>query len=242
MKQSDSCPNTAGENAAGRQSIDVKTTISVVILISLLALGTNYGVYRSLSHRPLTDMLRYSGYIAVGVCLLVLADYVSYCVFSWKEDGYKRPTFDEVSTVAIVRISLSHAVAAAMTGFIFYSIAVFFLDLFIWVRAQPNQVEASGTAAGAIIIGVPLFFVRKKYRMVYGVAEVLVGMAVGALRMSEGFGKISLVNLTFAILTAGAYLVVRGLDNIETGFKAADRDPVAAKIMDWWNIAFKRSG
>lgn len=74
-------------------------------------------------------------------------------------------------------------------------------------------------AAGA------LFFVfRLRLRLLYGATEALVGAAIAAQRVGSepGEGLPSETGFYIAILTAGVYLVVRGLDNMHQAMKSDD--------------------
>lgn len=80
-------------------------------------------------------------------------------------------------------------------------------------------VVATAAAGGAF------FVFRLRQRLLYGCTEALVGIAVGGHRLSvePGDGLPTETGFYFAVLTAGVYLVVRGLDNIHQAVKANDK-------------------
>ena len=58
--------------------------------------------------------------------------------------------------------------------------------------------------------------------MFYGFTEVLVGATVAGYRVATNQGLNT--ELYLVVLTAGIYLVVRGLDNVQQGLKARPDD------------------
>ncbi len=85
---------------------------------------------------------------------------------------------------------------------------------------------------GTLTLGVLLFGFRLKARFFYGLTEAVVGAMVATTKMpSEGVDLASWHSETYlTILTAGVYLVVRGLDNMHTGLKAESKDI----LLRWW--------
>jgi hypothetical protein len=83
--------------------------------------------------------------------------------------------------------------------------------------------------ASGIVAALALFWMRKRYRIFYGVIEVMVGLATlqQAARIGKGgfSSDFSADFQTFqwklALLAtlAAVYIVVRGLDNIEQGWR-----------------------
>ncbi|MFT4195985.1 hypothetical protein [Ottowia sp.] len=64
-----------------------------------------------------------------------------------------------------------------------------------------------------------LFALRKYRRIMYGLTEICAGLLIPAYKIILENGSFSEPNLYIAILTAGVYLVVRGLDNVDIGRK-----------------------
>jgi len=88
---------------------------------------------------------------------------------------------------------------------------------------DPMEKGVAG-AVGSLIAGASLFLVRLRYRSVYGLTEVAVGLYLGWDKGAEVVGPLSVAssNRTFllAMLTASIYLVVRGFDNMHVGWRA----------------------
>jgi hypothetical protein len=74
------------------------------------------------------------------------------------------------------------------------------------------------------IVGGAFFVFRLKQRFVYGATETLAGMVIAGHRVSiePGAGLPSETGFYLAVLTAGIYLVVRGLDNMHQAAAAGD--------------------
>jgi len=69
------------------------------------------------------------------------------------------------------------------------------------------------------ILGVTLFWMRSKFRLSYGISEVIVG-CIAAARVVFPVSKIQSFEAVVLIqFLGGLYIMVRGLDNIEKGLK-----------------------
>jgi hypothetical protein len=79
-------------------------------------------------------------------------------------------------------------------------------------------------AAGVVTlaIGSLFFWFRLRQRFLYGTSEAFAGAAVAAHRLSiePGQGVPGDGGFYFAVLTAGVYLVVRGIDNMHTAMSS----------------------
>jgi hypothetical protein len=64
----------------------------------------------------------------------------------------------------------------------------------------------------------------------------MAGILVATHRSYSSPDLIAIVNTEFLLflLTAGIYLVVRGLDNIHTGITKEPRDIVYTRLQNWW--------
>ncbi|MGE5385343.1 MAG: hypothetical protein ACM3SV_05570 [Betaproteobacteria bacterium] len=101
------------------------------------------------------------------------------------------------------------------------------VDVAAWLQS-PNlddYVVNLISAVGVLISGHILFIFRQKYRSVYGATELLIGVAIAINNAHTLFKKGDFdLTLVFAFITAGVYLVVRGLDNIHEGSKEKQRN------------------
>jgi hypothetical protein len=91
-------------------------------------------------------------------------------------------------------------------------------------------------AALTLAVGALFFWFRLRQRFLYGATEAVAGAAVAAHRLSvePGQGLPGDGGFYFAILTAGVYLVVRGIDNMHLALGAnADSDPFVGWAKRW---------
>lgn len=107
-------------------------------------------------------------------------------------------------------------------GFFYYSILVVMHDfaMFLIGISTTNRTIAF-SALITLSAGVVLHVFRTKQRLLYGLSEVVVGVVVAVSRTSSGqaVGQLNSADLYLAILTAGVFLIVRGLDNIGQGLR-----------------------
>ena len=102
-----------------------------------------------------------------------------------------------------------------------YGIVAFTVDSASWLANIADERNIS-VATGVVATGVSgavLFYFRLKARCLYGCSEVLVGLLVAGARLNAEAAPGLNAPILIALLTAGAYLVVRGLDNIHQGIK-----------------------
>ena len=94
---------------------------------------------------------------------------------------------------------------------------------YIWLRSASLSQGAlvSAVVIATAIAGAMLFTFRLYARAMYGSTEAIVGLVIAGQRASvEVQWPIEDINFDLAVLTAGVYLVVRGLDNVHQGLKA----------------------
>lgn len=82
------------------------------------------------------------------------------------------------------------------------------------------------------ILGVVLFFIRLWFRIAYGSLEIITGIGASALLFNQNpTGMDSLEpHLYFTVLTAGVYLIVRGLDNLHIGIASRTKNELTRII------------
>jgi hypothetical protein len=124
---------------------------------------------------------------------------------------------------------------AAGIGIGFTGVAFVALDMVEAIqRITGRNTLVLVTIGSTLVFGTLLFAVRLHLRLVYGISEALVGVTVAAHRASVESSTVVPTQPTFylAVLTAGIYLVVRGLDNIHQAIKNPD-DPVIRGWREW---------
>lgn len=142
----------------------------------------------------------------------------------------------------IVTTPIIVVVVSAVLGLIYYSLGVVIWDLFNhWHEIReflwPWQISpAIVTALATLICGTILFFFRLKFRSMYGLTEAVIGVVVAISKIAptmKGSATID-TEIYLAILTAGVYLVVRGMDNVHQGIVNETPDPLATKALLWF--------
>jgi hypothetical protein len=116
-----------------------------------------------------------------------------------------------------------------------YSIFVSILDAFLWGAFKLSaQGRSAMLAVGAsALAGGALFVFRLRVRSLYGMSEVIVGLTVAGHRVGFDIsaGEGGNAPLFLAVLTAGVYLVVRGLDNLHYAW-TSKTDPAIIWLLD----------
>lgn len=71
---------------------------------------------------------------------------------------------------------------------------------------------------GCFCVGILLYVLRRYFRAVYGIAELLVGTAVCWVSFANGIGTAGALSLA-----GGLYVIVRACDNIVEGYRATKK-------------------
>jgi hypothetical protein len=115
---------------------------------------------------------------------------------------------------------------------------------FISASALSDTTTVLLVAFATLLSGVALFFFRLKRRCAYGLSETMVGLVVASQKFRADAlapsGQTPTTLMVLAILTAGVYLVVRGLDNIHQGLTKPPLDPWAQKVIGWLSAIGKK--
>jgi hypothetical protein len=179
-------------------------------------------------NRTLGDYIRYS--LLIGGVFSAFA--VLGVFYEWLKSEKKMPTRKDIYT------AFTFPVVLFIVAAVYYSIGVTVLDFGLWAfKFWSFQVGVIlATVFFTLFIGGGLFWFRLRYRCMYGLSETLVGVAVAGLRISQpgSLGTFQDPNFYLAMLTAGVYLVVRGLDNMHQGLTKDPIDPIAAGFIRWY--------
>jgi hypothetical protein len=134
---------------------------------------------------------------------------------------------------------------AAFYGFLFYAVGVSLKEMalrsYAWLSELRGPVpwsRASTTAlvtmillatAGVLGFGAGLFWFRLKWRALYDLIEVMVGVLIAVVNIVDSPPEVPPDDPSFVLvlLTASVYLVVRGLDNVHQGSEQPSMNPVA---------------
>lgn len=116
-------------------------------------------------------------------------------------------------------------------------VSVAFYGFYVWVQVAVifagwlyKSMPAYSVLFPVVVlsVGSTLFMIRQRYRFFYGVTEIVVGLAV-AVHLSQTYSSdaTNAANVFIGLVTAGAYLVVRGLDNVQQGLATENKDLLA---------------
>jgi hypothetical protein len=123
---------------------------------------------------------------------------------------------------------------------VIYSAGAFLKDAYLWIQSPSLSRTQAIIVGGAVTatLGGGLFYFRLRLRSIYGFSEAIVGIVVATQRIAtESDAVIKQPAFYLAILTAGIYLVVRGLDNVHQGLKKDPFDPLAIWLVRRFNLA-----
>lgn len=134
----------------------------------------------------------------------------------------------------------------SVIGFLFfytwtlYGLRELLLDAADWLRRPDlnRPIAFLVVTAAASTIGGMLFLIRLHMRFMYGLSEVVAGLAVSTHKVVTEFSSLTQVTTgwSLAFLTAGIYLIVRGLDNMHQGTSKEPLDRVLiwlARFLPW---------
>lgn len=193
-------------------------------------------VAHAIRARSLADFTLYCGppLVAVAAAIMVTPLVPGFSPFRMRQESKRRL----LTALAVYAALLLLTFAATV---VMYSILATDKDILV-ALGNPRINKAVGlveslfsfgdnyalTVAVALAVGCVLFFLRLHWRGVYGLLEVVIGIGIAAHKLpSQDLASMSAAgDVLLAFLTAGVFLVVRGLDNIYQGLTGTDPDPV----------------
>lgn len=188
-----------------------------------------YAIYS----RTLDDFIFYVGRVACFVVLLLFFWVVTQRMSSTLKGG-RAPRAIPIKT--FVKFFGAIALISIPVGVLYYSLGVVLIDAWSNLKNWKALIEqrpialAVGTFA-VLTMGLLFFWFRLRARFIYGASEALAGIAFATHRLARE-PDITLPSddsFYFAVLTAGVYLIVRGLDNMHQGLK--DKSDFLAKAL-----------
>jgi hypothetical protein len=208
----------------------------LTVVAALLIIGA---VVYSVYSRTVWDFIHYPLYLAIPIGLIGAMGISN----GWRESGYPRPF-----TGLIVLLLMLFA--ASILGVCLYSIGASLKDAVYWLIAPWLKMSSDSESSPVFSItlftlmaGFLLFYFRLRVRSLYGLSEASMGLAVAAHRTHEaGVAAVTETGFYLAVLTAGVYLVVRGLDNVHQGFTSSPPDPFAATALKYFSRSQTRAG
>lgn len=199
-------------------------------LFILLDLVILWAIYHAATTRTVDEYLLYGGIFGIPMSLLLGKLWFA----EWQNSNKPR--------VWVKVFLLCNLVPGTVVfGALYYSLAASAYDFAKWLIQQWDQPYTGPflVSAAVFLVGGGLFWFRVLCRAAYGLTEVLVGISVASYKYVEASaGSHSTVsldpNLLIALLTAGVYLVVRGLDNVQQGLSSVPGDPIFKPLVAWY--------
>ncbi|WP_321815687.1 MULTISPECIES: hypothetical protein [unclassified Paraburkholderia] len=164
-------------------------------------------------NRPFISALAYS--IALAALLLVPFTIVSLIDGSLK--------FSKGSGLVQHLIKYQSAILQVIAaGAMYYTIGASISDFYRYLKSPLSGHTPTALVTALITLGAGalLFYIRSKWRLLYGLTEITVGVIVASYRVIDAETQAyQHTEFYLAILTAGVYLVVRGMDNVQQAQK-----------------------
>ncbi|MCH8181028.1 MAG: hypothetical protein IIA02_14765 [Proteobacteria bacterium] len=131
------------------------------------------------------------------------------------------------------KITHGHIFGSMLIGLLIYTAIVTIGDVlrFLWLPQMKQERALLTGGLLALAGGAALFAFRLKCRAVYSLSEATVGTLIAAQRFSDPSTQLTDISFFMVFLTAGIYLVVRGLDNMHQGLTKPPIDPLAKKFL-----------
>lgn len=196
----------------------------------LLEVVMVWAIYHAVTTRTTTDYLTYGGVLGIPIGLLLVKIWVTEWRASNRLSIWKK---------AFLLVNLIPG--SVFLGAIYYSLAASAYDFLRWLFWLWHQPYAGPflVSAAVFLLGMGLFGLRLRYRATYGFSEILAGISIASYKYIEAStGSQTAVptdpNLIIALLTAGVYLVVRGLDNMHHGLTVEPVDPIFRPLLTWY--------
>lgn len=194
-------------------------------LFFLIAAISLAAVIYSALNRSIEEYLRYSMVLAIPFAAVFI-----HLAWQDRQRGIRRFLFYSIFVWPTVSL---------MQGAWFYSLIVALKDSGVWLFHNVTFTTSSVIAMTLLTatIGSLLFWFRLRYRCLYGSTEASVGLLIAGykyLGTGAAYTIPSDPNFYLVVLTAGIYLVVRGLDNIHQGLYGTPGDPIAHKFRNWY--------
>lgn len=217
MTSSDSQPNQSERKA-----------INFIALLLMSVCGIFGTAYALFTHWDFA--VKYSGWL-LSLLVAPIILHTFYYMFGYIRCPDAWPEFQESFDRAY---AMPVAAAYGLMMYAFMGVGYFEVYKIAFSGTLTNTGSVLMVGLATCAVGVILFYLRLKWRFVYGFSEAVAGVIVAGQRFySEVIvgSATSAGPLLLTILTAGVYLVVRGADNMHQGITKEPFDPVGVKII-----------
>ena len=156
--------------------------------------------------------------------------FISYGFFISRWSLIGRPKFNVHIPVLLICYL---PILIACTTVIYWGNWIALRDSYAWLQhlSPPRGFFVATIAILVIVIGYALFLFRLHARFFFGLTEAITGLVIALRNIPANADPVLWSSEIFlVILTAGLFLVVRGLDNMHTGLRSEPRDAIVKGI------------
>jgi hypothetical protein len=203
------------------------------------AIAIVWAIVHAIRNRTPADFFTYSSRIAIAISGLLALVGIFFLIV-------ERPKFRPADASPLL---VFLALGISIGSLIYYAIGASIKDFFLWCRdltvtiSWRNIIPTALAGLIVLLLGCLLFYFRLRCRTFYGASEALVGVLVAMHKtMSQPSEASSTTDFFLAFLTAGVYLVVRGLDNAYQGLTTQPGDRIAQRILERIRRYFRDQG
>lgn len=205
------------------------------ILASIILIYIFSSTIYTLCTDDMHDIMLHTFYISIFVSIIILGFFIETFFFDSKRKLSERDAADLIFLLFLLfAIFLESFILYVLYIFTSYVITLISNNAshFLTILYKYNHVTM--IIFFTLFFGIFLYIFKIKFRLIYGVTELVVGLIVSAIRTIQEPMDQFLIDYKFhlAILTAGIYLVVRGIDNIYEGYKEESKDVLTAFIIE----------
>ena len=195
--------------------------------ILLLAITTSLGCVSYVAYSKTIDqILKYSSFIAASIAVFLIIIFVLLRL-GLASGPDSRPL--ERPALLLIQVTFTIFLASLPTAAVIYSVAATAIDIFHYFQGtvEARLLSTLFLPIAVLLIASLLFYTRLRYRCIYGATEVVVGIFIANYQILTQWKTLDLSSpgIYLSLLTAGIYLIVRGLDNMHQGLS---KDPIDA--------------
>ena len=194
-------------------------------IAALLLVG--WLLVRAIRSRTLVDFLTYPSYIAAVLIGATTVFIIGRNLIVERTIRLNRKTVSEL---------LAALAGNCFLAVVYYSTYVGLSDFVSWLRRSTwtKEDDLPAVLATTIALSFVLFLFRLRLRFLYGISEALAGLAVVSHQILSSNVTVLEQNAGFflAVLTAGVYLLVRGMDNVHQALTKPPLDPIANAVAE----------
>lgn len=197
------------------------TAVILVAGLLLFPFGLIYGLWSGRAIEPFLRRTDSLGLASVGFTIFV---------------AYRQRQIFKQSGIRATALMLGSFFFIPVCFIIGRGILIAFQDLAAWsTEFDSRSWRAFAPPVVVIAAGAVLFQIRRKLRACYGLTEAMAGAFIAAYDVTIAPVPLFAADLQLPLgLLTSVYLIVRGLDNVEQGLTKDPKDPLALRIVAWF--------